>query len=358
MPHARHDVPHRHVQRGLPLVLVANPLVGGGVLVGEPLVEPAQRGENDLRVLVAQALDQLDTEGARNRPPLVRAKNVLCVHGLGPACGEEAIGDLVRCEAGELARHHPVGRPAQILDQHDAQRDRHRPELADRQRGDPLVGAQERAEEMRLEAAVGVRDDGPGHAVHARIAGERPVHQLRQLAVVAARQIVADLADLLLDDVHVVDEPFRRGRGHALVADAGRDRAVGAEQHAFVLAQTRGERTSARAACVRHALGGGQALGVLLQALDAEELRADQLLRLAQKSVARGSVTQAHRSPSSELVPMRGQDPRQLSVAQRPRGRGFCSGCAPDCRKEVRTALERLRRARIGWRGPCCYSLG
>ena len=57
-----------------------------------------------------------------------------------------------------------------------------------------------------------MRDKGPGDAEDARIAGERPAGELRQLAVVARRQIVADLADLLVDDVEVVDQPLR-GRG-------------------------------------------------------------------------------------------------------------------------------------------------
>ena len=65
------------------------------------------------------------------------------------------------------------GRAPQILDQHDAQRDRDRPQLADRQRLHALVGAHEAAQHLGIEAAVGVRDERPGQAEHARIAGER-----------------------------------------------------------------------------------------------------------------------------------------------------------------------------------------
>ena len=80
---------------------------------------------------------------------------------------------------------------------------------------DLLVGAHEAPQRLGVEAAVGVGDKGPGHAEHPRISGERPVGELGQLPVVARRQIVADLADLLFDDVIVVDQPFRRRRDRA-----------------------------------------------------------------------------------------------------------------------------------------------
>ena len=86
-----------------------------------------------------------------------------------------------------------------------------------------LVGAHEAAQHLGVEAAVGVRDEGPGEAEHARIAGERPVGELGQLAVVARRQVVADLADLLFDEVVVVEQPFGGRRdGPALVDRAWR----------------------------------------------------------------------------------------------------------------------------------------
>ncbi|MNT07853.1 hypothetical protein D3C72_1425720 [compost metagenome] len=97
------------------------------------------------------------------------------------------------------------GEPAQILDQNNAQRDRHRPEFADRQRLDALIGGDEAAQDVGIEVAVSVGDKGPGQPEDARIASEWPVGELGQLAIVAGGQVVPDLADLLLDDVIVVE---------------------------------------------------------------------------------------------------------------------------------------------------------
>ena len=121
-----------------------------------------------------------------------------------------------------------------------------------------------------------MRDEGPGQSEHARIALERPVRQLRQLAIEAARKIVADLANLLLDDVKVVDQPLgRRGDG-AFLADGLADGAIGGEQHPAVVPQPCRQRT-AGSRPRRDALGRREALGMLLEALDAEELAADRL---------------------------------------------------------------------------------
>ncbi len=56
--------------------------------------------------------------------------------------------------------------------------------------------------------AVGMGDIGPGEAEHPGIAGERPLGELRQLPVIARRQVIADLADLFLDEMIIVQQPF------------------------------------------------------------------------------------------------------------------------------------------------------
>jgi len=48
------------------------------------------------------------------------------------------------------------------------------------------------------------------NVVDARILGQRSGGELRQLLVIAARQICANLPDVLLDDVRIVEEPFSR----------------------------------------------------------------------------------------------------------------------------------------------------
>ncbi len=128
------------------------------------------------------------------------------------ALGHQADGEFVGIGTFSAADADLVGQPPQVLDEHDAQGDRHGPELADGQRLGALIGADEAAQDVRIEIAVGMRDERPGNAEHPRIAGERPVGEFRQLAVVTGRQVVANLADLFFDEVIVVQQPF--GGGH------------------------------------------------------------------------------------------------------------------------------------------------
>jgi hypothetical protein len=86
--------------------------------------------------------------------------------------------------------------------------DGHGPELADAERLDSLVGTDETAECLHIESAVGVGHVGPGEAIDAGVSCEVARRDLRQPAVVAPREVVSDLPELLVDDVEVVEEPL------------------------------------------------------------------------------------------------------------------------------------------------------
>ncbi len=97
------------------------------------------------RILVAQALDQLHRERIRQRRAVVRAQKRRRPHRLssGPSSSRSASASA-SSRAG-AAHHDALGRAAQVLDQHDAQRDRDRPQLADGERLDALIGARRSA---------------------------------------------------------------------------------------------------------------------------------------------------------------------------------------------------------------------
>jgi hypothetical protein len=118
---------------------------------------------------------------------------------------------------------------------------------------------------------------GPGDAVHARQAGQRGIGQLGQARVVAARHAFADLLQLGLDQVEVVEQPFGRGRDIAPALRDQRDVVEGAAQRGQVLVDARKEgRAGARLASVfLDRLCTGQAAPVLLEALGAEEFGPD-----------------------------------------------------------------------------------
>ena len=112
---------------------------------------------------------------------------------------------------------------------------RDRPQFADRQRLHALVGLHESAEHLRIEVAIGMRDKGPRDSEDARIAFQRTVSKLGQLAVEAARKIVANFANLLLYDVKIIDQPFGRGSDGAFLADRVGDGAIRFEQYPAVV---------------------------------------------------------------------------------------------------------------------------
>ena len=276
--HARDHVADRDVHHGLALVLQPDRLLGRRTLRRQQLFQPAERG-GDRRILVAQTLEELDA--ARRRQPVPRQPAQGTRRGVGPvrAEAEQVVRELVRLLSGGAAMHDLLREPAEVVDEEDSEGDRDRPQLADRERLDGLVGTHHAPQALRLEQAVGVRDVRPGHAHHAGVAGEMALGELGQLAVVVGRQVVADLAELFVDDRVVVDEPLGRRRDRALVLDRAGEDAVRLEQDAAVLGDAGLDRGSP-AGRVGDPLRGGKRLGVLFEPLDAEELAQDRLFQL------------------------------------------------------------------------------
>ena len=77
----------------------------------------------------------------------------------------------------------------------------------------------------------------------------------------------------LIHDVEVVDEPFRGGCDRALFTDGVGNHVVRLAEHMAVVLDAR--RQSPPAPSLQDPLGGGEALGMLFEALDAEQLGTD-----------------------------------------------------------------------------------
>ena len=170
---------------------------------------------------------------------------------------------------------------AQVLDQRQPQHDRDRPQLAELQRLHRLVGGDEAAQACRgsrrpSPCAIGFAARGRRRAAVRRSA---PLRQPRQLAAVARRQVALRGADLLLDQVEVVEQPFGRRR------DAGAGASVpcaAARRRRRARARWRpggpagGRRRAARAS----SCAGGQRLAVPLHLVGAEQLGAQRLVAI------------------------------------------------------------------------------
>ena len=204
------------------LVLVAHDRVRRRSLRRQMLVEPRQRG-GDPGILVAQPVHQLDGECVRQRRAFALREHTRRRFGGAAASTQQAVGETIRLLPRGTAVHDQFGDASEVFDQHDPERDRDRPEFADRQRLHFLIGAHEAAQHIGIEVAVGVGDEGPGEAEHPRISGERAVGQLRQLPIIAGRQSGADFANLPFDEIIVVDQPFSRRRDGAALIDRSGD---------------------------------------------------------------------------------------------------------------------------------------
>jgi len=124
------------------------------------------------------------------------------------------LGQFVRPGDGQVPIH-PVGGdlhrdPAQILDQRQAQHDGDGPQFAQPQRGDCLAGDNETAETVRVDPSIAVRDGLQGDAIDAREARRTALGQARQFPAIPLRQMPPGGADLLFDEIGVVEQPFPR----------------------------------------------------------------------------------------------------------------------------------------------------
>src|SRR5665647_681551 len=112
-----------------------------------------------------------------------------------------------------------------------------------------------------------------------RVTREMAFGQLGELAVVVRGQVVADLAELFVDDGKVVDEPFGGRCDRTFVLDRTGQDAVRRHEDAAILGNAGRDGVSPTWR-VSDRLGGGKGLRVLLQPLHAEELREDRLFEL------------------------------------------------------------------------------
>ena len=226
--------------------------------------------------MISEPLEELDAGRSRERrgrePAQGCRRNLRAVR----AQTEKGVGKLISFLPRRAASHDLFRDTAQVVDEEDPEADRDRPQLTHRQRLHLLVGAHHAPQALRLKAAVGMGDVGPGETQDPRVAREVALGQLGELAVVVRGQVVADLSELLVDDVEVVDQPLGSRRDRTFFLDGPGQNAVRLQQDAAVIGDSGPDRMSPPGR-VGHGLSGRKSLSVLLQPLHAEELREDRL---------------------------------------------------------------------------------
>ena len=124
-----------------------------------------------------------------------------------------------------------------------------------------------------------MRDEGPRNAENARVAFERAVGQFGELAIEIWGKVVMNFPHLLFNDVKVVEQPFGGGRDGAPCGHRARDAAVRLDED-FGIVFDPGEKPAPSGRLKRDPLGRREALGMLLQAFDAEEFGPDRVFRI------------------------------------------------------------------------------
>ncbi|MNI41268.1 hypothetical protein D3C73_955180 [compost metagenome] len=244
---------------------------------GEALLQPAVCRWG-VGVLIPQLLDQLGGkqlgEGAA-RPGgdvFVECRDGATLHEQPGAEGIGIGSDLLG--QGDL-----LHQAAQVFNEHDPEGDGHGPQLPYGQGLHALIGEDEAAQDFGVEVAVVVGDEGPGDAKDPGVAREGAGGELGQLTVVTAGQAAADLVELGLDQVIVVEEPLGRVGQIMTQLELGGAAPVGAREDCLVGLEPQmqgGHRDGGR----RHRLRLGQGSGMEFQPLYAEQLFTNGLLAL------------------------------------------------------------------------------
>src|SRR4029453_3393145 len=95
----------------------------------------------------------------------------------------------------------------------------------------------EAGERFRVDAAIAGRDRLEREVVDARQGGGRPVGKPRQFAAVPLGQVALGGANLLFDEIEVVEQPLGRRCDAAIRGDRGGQGAADFDQQRFVVGE-------------------------------------------------------------------------------------------------------------------------
>ena len=273
-PHRRDDVADGELAGGLALMLDAEHLFGGIVLRFECALQgmPRRRGRG---WLIAEPVEQLDDEGGRE--PAARCRFVAQhlvddVFRLAVA-GRELHAPRARPVPAAARRDHFSGQSAQLFDQPEPQHDRDRPDLSDGQRRRALIRGGEVDERLEIETAGCVCDQFARERVDAWISGERTVRELWQLEVVLSRKVLANFADLVLNDVMVIAQPVFRADCRRVLGDGPGQESIRIVELLRGIVQARQQRLASSGRVGRDSIQLGECQGMTFELVLAKELR-------------------------------------------------------------------------------------
>ena len=266
-------VANRHLIRCLLLRIELHLAFDAGACLTQRLLHPVQR-QGQRRALALQAAGEFGDKGGGHRR--CGAGHVgngqhhafdVSFRGFDQVFGP-VIGQIALVGVG----HDPGGHSPQVFDQRQTQHDRYRPQFAQRKRHHCLIGKNEAAQAFLIDSTVAMGDGLQRDVIDARQPRRRAVDQAWQLTAIAFGQVRSGGANVFLDQIVIVQQPFRCRRhssaGHLRV---GQRRAAAFEQLLVVI-----EPVQHRVPCGQRgqAMLPGQGDAVTGHLIGAEKLRA------------------------------------------------------------------------------------
>ena len=152
------------------------------------------RGERRVQLLVQPRRDCAERARALKQTRDERVMDLLRPLVEALVYGFDRRGQPIRCQAMDAGGGKRVASHAQMVEQRELQRARPGPELADRERGDGLEGADEALQPLRVEPARAGSDQLERQGVNAWESGELVGRDLRKPLEERRREIVLDVA--------------------------------------------------------------------------------------------------------------------------------------------------------------------
>ena len=265
-------VADRHLIGRLLLIAGVHHLLDVEAGLSQLLFDPGQR-QGQGGTVALQAAHQLRYE--RRGHGRIRARHVCDHQDQILRLLARGLGQPVRPGDPQVPIHPAFGDAhrdaAQILNQRQTQHDGNRPQLAQAKGCDGLVSRNETAERVRVHPSVAVGNGLEHEVIHPRQAGRRALGQGGQLPAIAFGQVTPGDADLFLDEVEVIEQPFSGGRDAVARCHCRRQQLAGFDYHALVGGQARQQpvRHASRCQAVRRR----KAHPVLFHLLGTKQLR-------------------------------------------------------------------------------------
>ena len=216
--HTGDHVADRHLIGRQPLLFLARQIVDRVDLQAQSLGHLCQANPPLFRIRFAQPIHQVHQQhrmrGSRSRRGWLRLTS--------PPRLDQPLGMPPMFPR----RQNMAAQSPQVFYQHQPQHDRDGPDLAAGERRDALVGLDEARNELVIETAVGMHHQLVGQFIDPGKTGPGAFLELGELVIEPTRKVLADLAELFLDDVVIIEHPFGSRSDRLPVPRRLRDRPV------------------------------------------------------------------------------------------------------------------------------------